>query len=346
MQQLANFSIYSIHTRLFNDDWNALAAFVAQMGLDGIELLIHDQELPELPPDLAVGVHLPYWIRWLDIWRDGMQASVTPEDRCYLAGDARDAADMVAKQHAIWSRAAALNPRYAVFHVSHVTMEHAFTREYDYTTDEVIDATVELLNATAATFPGGEPPVRLWLENLWWPGLHFNDPAPATMLAERLHFDNWAFVLDTGHAINTAHRIVDEDAAIDLVLEQLAGLDPALRRRIEGIHLNLSLSGAYQRETIAAGLPEGFSALSFSDQYVIARGHVGRIDQHRPFCSPRCREIVAAVDPQVVIHEFVISDLPDLRNRLATQIGALRAGDRGQGSAIRDRVADGLLPGS
>lgn len=158
MQQLVNFSVYPLHISLFNADWSALAAWVAGQGLDGIELLVGDDPPPELPPGLVRGVHLPYWIRWLDIWCDGAAAAITPDERMFLAGGARDAAHMVTLQHATWQRAAALQPQYAVFHVSHVTMEHAFTRAYTYTDRDVIVATADLLNAVAATFPGGEPP--------------------------------------------------------------------------------------------------------------------------------------------------------------------------------------------
>ncbi|MCG8351348.1 MAG: hypothetical protein MI924_26565 [Chloroflexales bacterium] len=207
MQQLINFSIYPLHTRLFDNDWQAVAAFAKGCGLDGIELLIGDQPPPDLPTGLVRGVHLPYWIRWLDIWRDGAAATISADERHFLAGAARDATHMVELQHTIWQRAAALRPHYAVFHVSHVTMEHAFTGAFTYSSAEVIAASADLLNAVAATFPNGEPPVRLWLENL--------------------------------------------------------------------------------------------------------------------FCSPRCREIVAALQPAVLVHEFVIASRDDMRARLEEQQTAL-----------------------
>jgi sugar phosphate isomerase/epimerase len=324
MLQLLNFSVYSVHTSLFDDDWRAVADFVTALGLDGIELLIAEQQpLPELPPGLLGGIHLPYWIRWLDVWQQGAAAPISADERCFLAGDAGDAGHMVELQYALWQQAARLQPRYAVFHISHVTMEHTFNRAFTYSAAEVVAATADLLNAVAARFPGGEPPVRLWLENLWWPGLTFADPALAAELAARLRFDNWGFVLDTGHLVNTDPAIADEAAAIDMILAHIERLSPAVRRRIQGLHLNLSLSGEYQRRTIAAGVPAGFAERSFAEQYVLARDHVGCIDQHRPFCDPRCREIIAALDPAIVIHEFPVLSREDLRDRVETQRAAI-----------------------
>ncbi len=323
MQQVFNFSVYTTHIGLFAGDWNAVADLTTRLGFDGIELLIGDEPAPDLPAGLVRGVHLPYWIRWLEIWRDGGDAAVPADERQFLADGARNADDMIVLQHAIWARAAALRPRYAVFHVSHVTMEESFTRDYAFSAEEVIDATIALLNATAATFPGGEPPVRLWLENLWWPGLTFTDPELADRLVAELRFTNWAFVLDTAHLINTEPDIQTEDAAVDFVLERLAQLTPRTRARIEGMHLNLSLSGAYQRARRAAGLPAGFAELSFGEQFTVARDHVAQIDEHRPFTTPRCREIVDALRPTVVTHEILMRSRVELERNLTIQHRAL-----------------------
>lgn len=320
MQHVINFSTHAIHLDQFDHDWEQVRAFVSRLGLDGIELLIGDDPPPALPPGLVQGVHLPYWIRWLEIWHNGPDAAIAPEERLFLAGGARDAAHMVAIQRRLWQQAAALRPRYAVFHVGHVTLEESFTRQHAYSAERVVRATIDLLNATAATFPDGEPPVRLWLENLWWPGLTFTDPDLAERFVKELNFDNWGFVLDTGHLINTCPTVTDEDAAVDLVIETLARLSPQVRARIEGVHLSLSLSGVYQR---AASLPADFSTLPFAERYALARDHVALIDQHHPFTTPRCRAIIAAVGPQVVTHELLRHSREEAEYHVSLQYGAL-----------------------
>ncbi len=341
MLQLFNFSVYSVHIGMYDGDWTTVADLTTRLGFDGIELLIGDEPAPDLPAGLVRGVHLPYWIRWLEIWRDG-GAAVPADERQFLSDGARDADDMIVLQRAIWVRAATLRPRYAVFHVSHVTMEEAFTRDYAFSAEEVVSATIELLNATAATFPGGEPPVRLWLENLWWPGLTFTDSELADRLVAELRFTNWAFVLDTGHLINTAPDIQSEDAAVDFVLEHIARLTPRTRARIEGMHLNLSLSGAYQCASRAAGLPAGFAGLPFGEQFTVARDHVARIDEHRPFSTSRCREIVAAVRPAVVTHELLMRSRAELEHNLTTQHRALDGALCSLATSVRARNHGGL----
>ncbi len=321
MQHLINFSTHALHLDQFERDWEKVRAFVNRSGLDGIELLIGNDPPSAVPADLVQGVHLPYWIRWLEIWHAGPDAAIPPEERRFLAGGARDATHMVALQQCLWRQAARLHPRYAVFHVSHVTLEESFTRCYASSAELVVRATIDLLNATAATFPDGEPPVRLWLENLWWPGLTFTSPALAEAFVERLRFENWGFVLDTGHLINTCLDVNDEDAAVDLVLEQVARLSPRVRARIEGLHLSLSLSGAYQRS--APGLPAGFADLPFVERYTLARDHVAQIDQHRPFTTPRCREIVSAVRPSVITHELLVHRRDELERNFSVQYRAL-----------------------
>lgn len=328
MKQLMNFSVYSSDTERFGHNWQAVAAYARQYKLDGLELLTGFDPPPELPAGLVQGVHLPFWVTWLDVWRGRPGAveryfpGIPPEYLPYYCGGATPA-EIVAASRQAWQHAAQLRPNYAVFHVSHVEPEHSFTRCFPYSDADVISATADLLNAVAATFPGGEPPVRLFLENLWWPGLTFASSAAAEQLAGRLKFNNWAFVLDTGHLMNTNSALDDEDAAIDFVLETLARLSPAVGERIEGLHFNLSTSGAYQRAQIEQGLPAGFHSWDWDRQTEQSRLNAYQIDQHRPFTSPRCREIVAALRPQFLTHEFLSASQAEFDRKLGTQQAAL-----------------------
>jgi hypothetical protein len=217
MEQLINFSTYSLDTDRFDNDWSAIAAYTHNLGgIAGLELLIGYEPLPVIPAGLVWAVHLPFWITWLDVWRQGEVglARYFPDVnrqwlQFYCGGP--NAAAMIATQRQVWLAAASLNPAYAVFHVSHVEPADVFTRRYGYNDLEVVEATAELLNAVAATFSQGEPPVRLFFENLGWPGLTFTANEPAERLAECLKFDNWAFLLDTGHLMTTNPQGVTED---------------------------------------------------------------------------------------------------------------------------------------
>jgi hypothetical protein len=329
MKELINFSVYPYSIAYSDGDWEALAAFVRAQQLDGIELLIGYGPLPDVPAGLVQGVHFPLWTTWLDIWRgvDGAaERYFLPSEpywaAYYAGGSSRD--EMVVTLHELLMAAATLAPQYAVVHVAHVEVPHAWTRAYTYTDGEVIDAFADLLNTTAEAC-GGEPPVRFFLENVWWPGLTFNDGAAAERLTQRLQFDNWAFVLDTAHLMNTNCSLCTEDEAIDFVLRAIEALPQPVLDRVEGLHLNLSLSGSYQLSSIKEGLPEEYDTLSFAEQFDLARNHVSRIDQHLPFTHPRCREIVEALAPAFLVHEvFTHGSGTDPAEQVSIQCNALR----------------------
>ncbi len=323
-RELINFSTHSGDTERFHHDWSAVTAYVQRLGLDGLELLLGYEAPPVLPPGLVQAVHLPFWLTWFDIWR-GRPAIVAGSDefiRWTYGG--RTADELIAGQQQVWQHAARLDPAYMVFHVSHIEPAHTFTRAFSYTSAEVCQATAELLNAVVATFPHGEPPARLALENLWWPGLTFIDNT-AEQLAEQLHFDNWAFVLDTGHLLNTCPTLTDEAQAIGYVLATIERLPTDIRARIECVHLNLSLSGHYQQAALLEGLPAGFAAMDTPAQYHCARLHAAQIDQHVAFSSPRCGDILAALKPRFVTHEFLSRDQAEFDAKLTMQRAALRA---------------------
>jgi len=329
MRELINFSVYDSDTARFDHNWQLVAEYAHQHGLAGLELLIGFEPPPDgIPAGLVQAVHLPFWITWLDVWQarpGAVERYFADVDRRYLdyyCGGATPA-EMVAASRRVWQYAARLQPNYAVFHVSHVEPEHSFSRPFPYSNLDIINASADLLNAVAATFEGGEPPVRLFLENLWWPGLTFTSNAAAEHLAARLKFSNWAFVLDTGHLMNTNPNLDDEDAAIDFVLATLGNLSPAVRQRIEGMHFNLSTSGAYQREYLKNGPPAGYDHWPTSQKIEYGWLHAYNIDQHRPFTSPRCREIVAALQPQFLTHEFLSASQAEFTAKLTTQQAAL-----------------------
>ena len=329
VQELINFSVYSEDTVRFNHDWQAVAAYTRGLPkIAGVELLLGYEPPPLVPEGLVKAVHLPFWVTWLDVWHDKPDAlaryfpDVEAEHLIYYCGGS-DPAALINTQRHLWLNAATLQPDYAVLHVSHVEVAHAFTRQYTYSNVDIIDAMADLLNATAATFDQGEPPVRLYLENLWWPGLTFTDGEAARRLAARLNFENWAFVLDTGHLMNNNPNLTSESQAIDYVLATVNRLPSTVRNRIEGLHLHFSLSGIYQKEKLQTGLPAGFEQLSVHEQRNLARLNAYQIDQHRPFTDPRCVDIVEALPLRYLTHEFLSATQTEYEAKLATQQTAL-----------------------
>ncbi|MEM9774754.1 MAG: sugar phosphate isomerase [Chloroflexota bacterium] len=328
MKTLVNWSVYSMDIDRFANGWQGVERYVADYRLDGIELLIgYDRPSADIPSGLVHGIHLPLWVSWLDIWRNAPDAveryfpQADPRLVTYYGGG-HNPADMALNLGRLWRAAAKSGAEYMVWHVSHCETAHAFTRAYTYSDEDVVDALAELFNATAASFPNQEPPLTLALENVWWPGLTFTRNEIAVRLAEKLVFDNWCFVLDPAHLMNTNRNLRYEEEAIDFVLETIAQLNPAVIDRIQVVHLNLSLSGPLQQETIQRGLPTDFTTLSYPNQLGLAKPIIHLIDQHQPFTSSRCAEIVKAVGPRTLVHEFTSKDLAELSQKLSTQLRA------------------------
>ena len=324
MKELINFSVYSFSLERFNGDWLAVQDYVNQQQVDGLELLISHQPVPEgIPAGLVVGGHLPILISWLDIWNnDHLGADMDPDLWQYVCKGTNQK-EIIHHQVQAITQAAKLQAQYAVFHVSSVSLSEAFTQDFCSSNEDVLAASATLLNAIASGFPGGEPPVRLFLENLWWPGLTFLNNAQVEDFMAQLEFDNWAFVLDTAHLFNTQHHLRSEEEAIDCLLELHNHLSPEVREKIEGLHLNISLSGVYQQDMLAKGLPDGWDEMTFSRQFQLAKLHVGQIDVHHAFSSPRVREIVAAVSPNYLTHELVSIHPEEFDAFLQTQRTAL-----------------------
>ena len=168
--------------------------------------------------------------------------------------------------------------------------------------------------------------MRLFFENLWWPGLTFLDSDAISHFTEQLDFDNWAFVLDVGHLMNATRVCKKEECAVDTVLEVLSKLPEDIVDRIEGMHFHHSLSGDVMQSGPDTPVPEGFAQMPFFDRLGKTMEIVERMDQHMPFTHERCSEIVEYVSPDYLTHEFIIHDLQSIDEKIRTQRSALNKG--------------------
>jgi len=327
MIELVNASVYQQATGFYGDGWQAISHFCDEHTIDGVELLVDLDGMPnDVPTGLVYGVHLPIWISWLDIWHNKHDAVeryyAGEQDWAQRYGGGLWRSQMLQGLVTRLKTVSQSDANYVVVHAAHVEIAHAFTRAYTYSDLEVLDAFASVLN-TIAEMCGGEPPVTLFIENVWWPGLTFADPTLAEYLMRCLTFDNWAFVLDTAHLMNTHHHLQTERDGIFFILNCIQALSSQVTERIECVHFNLSLSGEYQQRSIAEGQPEGFDQLPFAEQFILARDHVGRIDQHLPFTTYDCQRIVDALEPKVLVHELSSTSATTLSTALKMQYGAL-----------------------
>lgn len=326
MKELMNLSLYENDMKMFDSDWGMIRNFLVRHNLDGLELFVDSSPLPYVPMDLIEGVHLPYWMGRHRAWADQSAFSQEMEEfeKVYVFGGS-NREEVIGNFRGSLENAASLDASYAVFHVSYAELEQVFTRCFDCTDYDVLATTAEFLNEAVSVYPGDEPPVRLFFENLWWPGLTFLEPMNVEHFTGMLEFDNWAFVLDTGHLMNATMKCDDEECAIDLVLSLLSTHSEEFIRRIEGMHFHCSLSGDYMRSSMNFELPSGFNELPFNERLLSVMEILEQMDHHMPFTSERCSEIVEFVRPEFLTHEFVSADLKSLDEKLSTQIHALHS---------------------
>jgi hypothetical protein len=180
-------------------------------------------------------------------------------------------------------------------------MRQVMQRKHDDDGGRVIRDFAEFLNRTVSAYPSGEPPYKLAFENLWWEGLKLRSPSEWRILEDGLEFDNWGFTLDTGHMMNTVDDAYDEDSAIDGLLEIIGGYPQDMIDRIGTVHLQCSTSAEYRSTFEVRHLSQDTDMKAWFNS---AYEHAGKIDQHRPFASPRVREIIDILEPDYLTHEL------------------------------------------
>lgn len=319
MKETINFSLCKTDLAKFDGKWDILKNFLKNHNLSGVELFVDQSPLPQLPNELIIGVHLPYWMGHHRAWADNSVFSCEMEEfeKLFMyGGNCRE--EVISNFREALSNAASLGAAYGVFHVAYSEPGYIFGHEFECTDLDVFKTTADFLNQSVSDFPHGEPPVRLFFENLWWPGLTFLDPVGVLEFTEMLEFDNWAFVLDTGHLIAAVGNCFHEDQGVDAVLNVLSRHCDEFIDRIEGIHLHCGMSGGYVKNKFKGCYdPDNGSML------LEAMKCVNIIDPHLPFTSDRCREIIDFVSPDFLTHEFISLDLAELDYKIKTQRQAL-----------------------
>ena len=289
-----------------------LASFLQRHHLDGIEFMCcapWDKSFHQ--PDIIKGFHLWFWPSWLDFWLENEQALLREFDSwekvesCF--GASREA--WLDRWEANFQQAADCGAEYAVFHVAQARSSEIRCRSFAYSSAQVIEAVLDIINQLTARLPSE---MALLYENLWWPGLDLTLPALVhELLAGTQH--KCGIMLDTGHLMNTNTRLCCESQAADYILRIVDSLGSAAGS-IQGVHLHTSFSGEYvEKERQRHNQPEyNLSAGEILD-YVL------KVDRHQPFRTAAARRIVDAVQPRYLVHEFVPENYEDWENKLVQQ---------------------------
>lgn len=295
MLNLFSYTVYQ-DPGVFGTD---ISGFLRGHHCDGLELLTSFEIPQTVFHPSTVTVHLPYAIDWLSAW-DGRQYDVD-DDSIRLISFGRNRANMVDNVRKAIASASVLNPAHGVMHACNADISEMYKHEYTRSDSQVVRAFCDFMNETVSIFPKGEPPFRLVFENLWWPGLRMIDDSGYRILEKSLEFDNWGLCVDTGHMMSCIPHIYSEEDGIDALLEIFDRYPSDMKDRISAMHFHYSASGRYR---------ESFEELGFDTETDImnrinnAFTHVGKIDQHLPFSSERCNELIDALYPEYLIHEL------------------------------------------
>lgn len=278
-----------------------LAQRLSSMGMDGLELFTLTDPVPEcyLVPE-CVSVHLPYAIDWRSAW-EGREYEGEPDDRTYFSFG-RGPDEMVATIGKMIRSAEAVRPAYGVLHAGNTDLRQVLNRKHMSDDLSVIRQFCEMVNRAVAGLPGGEPPFRLAFENLWWEGLRLRDPQEWRVMEKELEFDNWGFVLDTGHLMNTLDDAFDEPSAIEGLRRVTDSYPQDMKDRICTMHLQLSTTAEFRMGIRDDSRHDGETWDEFQ---LRAYRRASDIDQHRPFTSPAIKEVVEDIAPEFLVHELM-----------------------------------------
>ncbi|MCI6859397.1 MAG: TIM barrel protein [Eubacterium sp.] len=304
-----NFSVYSGMLDRYKDSEDIMKS-CQDGGLNGLEVILAgESDQGKIKPEMVNGVHLYFHIFWMDFWKgdydrldrefDSRQQWIDyyggTDRECYLNCLRRDL-DYAEK----------IGAKYVVFHVSEVTLRESYTYQYKYTNEEVIDASLEVINTL---LDEREYPFDFLVENLWWSGLTMKEPALTKKLVEGIHSSHKGIMLDTGHFMNTNSDLKTPEDAVAYINQMLDAHEEAgfpITDWIKGLHLQMSLSGDYVKKQKAdwKEQPIDFDNVPFYDLFQLAYQHACDIDLHQPFCGQGVKELINRIKPDYVTFEY------------------------------------------
>ncbi len=290
-------------------------------GFDGVELMYFGEDQKKiLSEDQVIGLHMHFFPFWLDFWNHNEEALLKEFDNRetweqYYGGSDRDA--IIRRYREDLKHAHRYGAEYVVFHVSDASIEESFTWNYHHTSEEVVDATAELVNEI---FKEEDGSLILLLENLWQPGLQFTDPKITKRLMDQIQYPNKGIMLDTGHLLHTNTALNSQEEGVAYIHKMLDE-HGELCKWIRGIHLNQSLTGTYCEETKAN--PPAMEP-TYAGRYSQMFFHAFAVDKHEPFTCNGVREMIQRISPEYVNFEFITADLAQHTEYLERQMKIFR----------------------
>ena len=302
---LCNFSNTSYHLDWYDGKWKGLQDFLKINGLDGIELLLHGNEVVEdIPKEIVKGLHLSYFPTWLEFYNgdDRYELDFPSEASLHQTFGGTDKYAIHNRFKRDFEIAKKLEAKYMVYHVGHVTTKDAFTFEFDYNNNDVLNKTVEIVNQT---FTGSDD-VMLLFENLWWPGLTLLNKEALDGFMSQIEYENKGVMLDLSHLLITNPKLKTLEDGVTYILETLENLGDSIHW-IKGIHINSTLIYDYMKEDHTA-LYTAYLEASDYDKFDIIYKHISSLDAHIPFLDKGLNKIIEMVQPTYQMIEVVGRD--------------------------------------
>lgn len=289
-------------------------------GFDGVELMQFEEDSREIiPRERVIGFHMGYFPCWLDFWK-GNEAALLKEfdlpenwEKIYGGKDRNVILERFCKDLE-WAHY--YGAEYVVFHISEATIEESFTWKYHHSDEEVIAATIEIINELLRDEDGR---LVFLVENLWQPGLTFTRPEMTRELLEGIKYPNKGIMLDTGHLLHNDTGIRTQEEGLAYIHKCLDA-HGELCSYIRGVHLNQSLTGAYC-EQIMSNPPQ--LGESYQERYEKMFWHAFAVDQHLPFTCEGVADLVKRIAPEYLTFEFMTKDSTEHREFLRAQRKAL-----------------------
>jgi hypothetical protein len=319
MKITTNITNTSFDTERFTDG-DDVRRFCNRHNLNGLELMpCGENTLGIVPADCLVGVHLSFHNSWVDFW-NGNEAGVLAEfgnrdaAEKVLGADRQAIIDKYKSQLDFAERAGA---EYVVFHVSDVSIAEAVSYRFNHTDAQVIDASLELINAI---LEGGRYSFQFLVENLWWPGFTMTFPNMTRRLLDGIRYEKKGIMLDTGHLLHTNNALTSQEEGLNYIHVMLDAHGD-LCRHIKGIHLQQSLTGAYVR-ALLENPPKLEGA--YEDRLMQIYPHIHELDAHQPFTAPGVRRLIDRISPDYLTYEFITRSQEEHEDFLTRQKAALR----------------------
>lgn len=323
MKRLFHLSTVPTQLKWFDNNWDMVKQFSQKNNMQGIELgLTANYPLEKLPVDLIEGVHLSFYPMWLDFWHGNLDQVIhllgsKEAVYDYYGGYERQA--IIDSYRLQYQRAKSIGAKYMVFHVSHVLLEDSFTFTYRYSDEDVIKASIELINEV---FKDEKEGPMLLFENLWWPGLTYLKPELVQYLLDHIHYSNKGYVLDVSHLILTNPKIATEMQAFEYIEKTITNLG-SLKQAIKVIHLNKTLPKHYMQRDHSYTLQK---YKQVQDKYAknrILKNHIKQMDPHEPFDHEIAKEIIKLINPAFCVYETAPTSKHELAYFIKKQNNAL-----------------------